>query len=791
MDENVVEQNEYVRSLMSVGYEDISSVGGKSASLGEMLRGLSGAGVRVPDGFSTTVAAYRCFIEENGLDEKIASLLRQYQAKQLTLRQAGKNIRESILEKRLPEKVRETIENAYRKLCAQYDVNPLPVAVRSSATSEDQPGAGFAGMLDTHLNVQGETDLVSACHRCFASLFTDRAIRYREKMGMNALGASLCVAVQRMVNSDKAGVMFSIDKETGFPDMVMITASWGLGESDVAGETIPDEYRVYKLFLGGQGGNPIVEKHLGVKQKKYVFKAGGGIENMPTTPEERYALVLNDDEILTLGRWAVIIEDYYGRPMDMEWAGDCDSGELFMVQARPVTDSFKRDAGLSFCRLEERGRKLVTGVSIGEGIARGRVFIVRSFEEINRLTDATILVSEQANTAWVGDLREKNVKALVTDFGSRNSHAALICRELGIPGVVGTRTATEDLTQGQDVTVQSIEGDHGFVYEGAVEYAEETYDLGDVPYTDLNVMINIAGDAAAFQWWRLPCRGIGLVRMDYIYQNIIRIHPLAAIHKDELLNRNEKYQIEALTEGYGTPRDYFVGRLTASLAKIAASRLPDPVVVRPTNFEVREYRQLIGGGQFEDQLDSHVPDSRGVRRYLSAPYAEAFSLECEAFRRVRQVHGFNNLHLMMPYCEDPAQAEAMLALLEREGLKRGDEGFKVYLCCDYAANWTLARAFAPLFDGFSLDVRKLQRWVRSTGTGAGDAGKTMERALGKMLGACHDAGGTVTVRGRLMRDASALVSLLVKVGVDAVSVNPEAIPRVMKWIVEAEKQMGT
>ena len=486
-----------------------------------------------------------------------------------------------------------------------------------------------------------------------------------------------------------------------------------------------------------------MEKHFGVKQKKYVFKAGGGIEAKPTTYEERYTLVLSDDEILTLGRWAVLIEDYYGRPMDMEWAKDGDSGELFITQARPVTDSFKRDAGLSFCRLEERGRKILTGVSIGEGIARGKVFLIHSFEEIDQLTDATVLVAEQANTAWVGELQEKNIRALVTDFGSRNSHAALICREIGIPGVVGTRSATEELTHGQEVTVQSIEGDHGFVYDGAVDYAEETYHLRDVPYTDLDVMINIASDAAAFQWWRLPCRGVGLVRMDYIYQNVIRIHPLAAIHPNKLLNQSDKYRIKALTEGYRTPRDYVVDRLTACLAKIAASRLPDPVVVRPTNFEPKEYRQLIGGNQFEDAVDSHGPDLRGTRRYLSEPYGEAFALECEAFRRVRHVHGFKNLHLMMPYCEHPAQAQAVLALLERTGLKRGDEGFHVYLCCDYASNWTLAQEFAGLFDGFSLDIRKLQRWVQSAEAGAGDAGESMRKALEQMRDACRASGGTV------------------------------------------------
>ena len=788
MDKNSFEPNRYVRPFKDIGYDDIGQVGGKSASLGEMLGGLSSAGVRVPDGFSTTVDAYRCFLKENDLEEKIVSILREYRGKRLQLLMAGESIRDVILKSAFPQEVAAAIRNAYRDLCARYGEDAIAVAVRSSATSEDKPEASFAGMLDTYLNIQGEGELLRACRRCLASLFTDRAIRYRERMGMDDIGSAICVAVQRMVQSEKAGVMFSIDKETGFPDMIAMTACWGLGEGDVAGETISDECRVYKLFLGGQGGDPILDKRFGVKQKKYVFKPGGGIETKSTTLKERNSLVLCDDEILKLGQWAVLIEDYYGRPMDMEWAMDGDSGELFITQARPVSDSFKRDAGLSFCRLEERGRKILTGISIGEGIARGKVFLIESFEEIDQLTDATVLVAEQANTGWMGDLQEKNIKALVTDFGSRNSHAAIICREIGIPGVVGTLRATEDLTHGQEVTVQSIEGDHGFVYDGAVDYAEETYHLRDVPYTDLGVMINVASDAAAFQWWRLPCRGIGLVRMDYIFQNMIKIHPLAALHRDKILSRKEKYRIEALTAGYQNPQDYVVHRLTASLAKIAASRLPDPVVVRPTNFESKEYRLLIGGNQFEDKLDAHGPDFRGTRRYLSESYAEAFAMECEAFRRVRNHHGFKNLHLMMPYCAEPEIAESILRILETEGLKRGVEGLNIYLCCDHVANWTLANDFAPLFDGFSLDIRKLQKWVRESGAGAGEAGEFMKKSLTEMRDACRNSGGTLTVRGRLLANASALVTLLVRVGADAVSINPEAIPRVMKWIVDAEKE---
>ena len=426
-------------------------------------------------------------------------------------------------------------------------------------------------------------------------------------------------------------------------------------------------------------------------------------------------------------------------------------------------------------------------MSIGEGIARGRVFRVKGYEEMGRVSDNTILVAEQANTGWISDLLEKNVKALVTDFGSRNSHAALICREVGIPGLVGTLNATEKLEQNQEITVQSIEGDHGFVYDGAVAYAADSYHLRDVPYTDLNVMINIASDAAAFQWWRLPCRGVGLVRMDYIFENIIQIHPLAAIHTDRMQDRNARFRILALTEGYESPREYFVSRLTSCLAKIAASRLPDPVVVRPTHFESQEYGQLIGGAEFEKELGVHGAAQRGVRRYLSDGWREAFSLECEAIRRVREDHGFKNVHVMMPYCEMPEEAEKILHFFASEGLRRGVGGFRVFLCCDDASNWKLAKDFAPLFDGFSLDVRKLQRWVQASGKRNSE--NHMKQALLQIKDACHEAGGTVTVRGRLLTDASSLISLLVEVGIDALSINPEAIPRVMQWVVEAEKNI--
>jgi len=496
-----------------------------------------------------------------------------------------------------------------------------------------------------------------------------------------------------------------------------------------------------------------------------------------------------------LGRWASAIEAHYGRPMDMEWAKDEDSGMLFIVQARPVATAFRRDAALRFWTLKGKRTILLTGTSVGEGIAEGKTVLLESFQDVDKLTESAIAVSESANTAWVSELKRKNIKAIVTDFGGRNSHAALICREVGIPGVVGTRNATKTLKQGRRVTVQSIEGDHGYVYDGAVACSGEVVHLDDLPYTKMKIMINIAGAAAAFQWWRLPCWGIGLVRMDYILAQRIRIHPMALLKFNSLTNNRVKYQIDALTESYEDKSEYFVDKLSASLGKIAASRYPDPVIVRASNLNSKEFRGLLGGELFEKSLNGQETGLRGVRRFLHPDYKDAFALECEALRRVRQEMGFNNIHLMIPHNEGLSEAEAIIARVEDSGLKRGEGGFCIYLCCDFPSNVTNATDFASLFDGLSLDIRKLPRWLGSgqipfkegVSQTAQDQKNSMRNVLEGVNEACHDQGLTFTVRGRLLTDASELVSLLVDIGVDAISVNPEAIPSVTGWIAKAEE----
>ena len=797
MDKNGADKRKYVRMLDEVNNGDVHLVGGKNASLGEMIQGLSNADIHVPNGFATTIDAYNDFLKKNDLIEGIRSLIDLYKEGALDLDQAGDAIRKHFLSCSFPENVSMEIRQAYRHLCAMYEVDDLDVAVRSSATAEDLPETSFAGMLESYLNIKGEEELLRACRNCFASLFTDRAIQYREQMGLDHMGISLCVVVQKMVRSDKAGagVMFSVDKDTGFPDMVVITAAWGLGESVVQGEVIPDEYRVYKLLLDHANNMPIVEKVVGNKRKKSVYSEDGGIKYERTTPEERISYVLDDSDILTLARWASAIEAHYGRPMDMEWAKDEDSGMLFIVQARPLATAFRRDAALRFWTLKGKRTILLTGTSIGEGIAEGKTVLIENFQDVDKLSESAIAVSESANTAWVSELKRKNIRAIVTDFGGRNSHTALICRELGIPGVVGTRNATRTLKPGRQVTVQAIEGDHGYVYDGAVACSGEVVHLDDIPYTAMKVMINIAGAAAAFQWWRLPCSGVGLVRMDYILAQRIRIHPVALLEFKSLSNTRVKYQIDALTESYEDKSEYFIDKLSASLGKIAASRYPDPVIVRATNLNSEEFRGLLGGELFEKRLNGQKKELRGVHRFLHPDYKAAFALECEALRRVRQEMGFNNIHFMIPHNEELSEAEVIIARIEESGLRRGEGGFCIYLCCDFPSNVAYAADFANLYDGLSLDIRKLPRWLDSgqiplkggASRASQDSNSSMRKVLEGVNEACHAQGSTFTVRGRLLADASDLVSLFVDIGVDAISVNPEAIPNVTGWIAKAEE----
>ena len=627
--------NEYVAWLEDLGSGDVARVGGKNASLGEMIRNLKEQAVRVPDGFATTADAYREYIEANDIEAQLRARLNERNSGEKSLHQVGTAIRRLFLDGEFPKPIREAIAEAYRELSRRSGMDEVAVAVRSSATAEDLPEASFAGQQETFLNVRGERTLLDACRRCYASLFTDRAIAYRENNGFDHLQVALSVGVQKMVRADLAGsgVMFSIDTETGFPGVAVINAAWGLGENVVQGTVNPDKYLVFKPLVGERRYRPIIEKTLGEKAKKMVYAEGGSgrTRNVNATRRERESFVLNDDEILELGRWAAIVEQHYGRAMDMEWAKDGEDGNLYMVQARPETVQSTRQAALlKSYRLKQTGKRLLTGAAIGEAIAADQACVIKSADEIDRFKEGSILVTEMTDPDWVPIMRK--AAGIITDHGGTTSHAAIVSRELGVPAIVGTGHGTEELQDGQEITLSCAEGDEGYVYEGILEFEEKELNLEDIPKTRTPILINMASPAAAFRWWRLPAKGVGLARMEFIISNIIKVHPMALVRFDQVKDREARRQIEQLTRGFEDKAEYFVDNLARGIAKIAAPHHPNPVIVRLSDFKSNEYAHLIGGAAFEPKEENPMLGLRGASRYYSDRYREGFALECRALR---------------------------------------------------------------------------------------------------------------------------------------------------------------
>jgi len=642
-----------------VWFEDVSSadvtlVGGKNASLGEMIRNLSAHGIRVPGGFATTAEAYWEFLDANGMRPRIGDQIDALH-RGADLAQVGEAIRGMFLDAQYPPHLAERIHGAYQQLGSRLHRKDPDVAVRSSATAEDLPEASFAGQQETFLNITGEQPLLDACKRCYASLFTD-AISYREHHNIDHLKVALSIGVQQMVRSDRAGagVMFSIDTDSGFPHVVLINASWGLGESVVAGKVDPDEYLVFKPLTGREDLLPVISKKIGGKRTKIVY---GGPGEQPTTTvetseDERVGFVLDDLEALWLARWATVIEDHYGCAMDMEWAKDGDNGQLYIVQARPETVQARKEAAtLRSYRMGEHGKPLATGLAIGDAIAAGKVCNLRSAEEIDRFEDGAVLVTGATDPDWEPIM--KRAAAIVTEHGGRTSHAAIVSRELGVAAVVGTRDATSRLTDCQEVTVSCAEGEEGHVYEGILDHDVHDIDLAEIPATTTQVMLNLANPSAGFRWWRLPADGIGLARIEFIINNHIKIHPMALVQFDDLKDEDARRQITELTRGYDDKTEFFVERLAYGIARIAAAWWPKPVIVRMSDFKTNEYARLIGGSGFEPAEENPMLGWRGASRYYSEDYRQGFSLECRAIRRVRDDMGLVNTVVMIPFCRTP------------------------------------------------------------------------------------------------------------------------------------------
>ena len=785
--------------LSQVRNADTAIVGGKNASLGELIHNLGTLKINVPDGFALTAEAYWLFVRENGLKASLAERLAHMKRGKASLSASGKAIRSLFLCGHIPEVLRQEIAKAYAALCQRAGTNDLDVAVRSSATAEDLPEASFAGQLESFLNIRGERALNDAIVRCFASLFTDRAISYREAHGFDHGKVALSVGVQRMVRSDKAGagVMFSIDTETGFPDTVLINAAWGLGEYVVQGIVDPDEYVVFKPLLNRSRYRPILEKSLGRKERKLVYGRGKTpTRALKTSNEEKHRFVLDDEEILRLARWASAIEEHYGRPMDMEWAKDGETGEIFVVQARPETVQSRRTAALlKTFTLKDKGKLLVSGLAIGSAIAAGRVCRLKSAREESKFPDGAILVTEMTDPDW-GPIM-KRASAIVTAHGGRTSHAAIVSREMGLPAIVGAAGATRLLKDGNEVTVSCAEGDEGFVYAGRVAFEEKELAIQDIPRTRTQVMLNLADPAAALRWWRLPADGIGLARMEFIVTNHIKIHPMALACFDRVSDRTARKTIESLTQGYANKTEYFVDRLSQGIARLAASRFPKPVILRTSDFKTNEYAKLIGGRVFEPVEANPMIGWRGASRYYSAGYRDGFALECRAIRKVRDEMGLHNLIVMIPFCRTLKEADLVLAEMSANGLTRGKRGLEIYVMCEIPSNVILAEQFAERFDGFSIgsnDLTQLTLGVDRDSALLADLfdedDPAVKTSITNVIASANKARAHIGLCGQAPSDRPAFARFLVEAGIDSVSVSPDSFLDVKAHIAAAESPRG-
>jgi len=787
----------YIKWFEEISSDQVSEAGGKNASLGEMLSKLKAKGIRIPDGFATTSEAYREVVRENDIQEKLKKKLDQMGKGDLSLDKAGRQIRRLFTHAQIPSKLEDEIKKAYKELSEKYDSDELDVAVRSSATAEDLPEASFAGQQETFLNVTGEKELLDACRKCYASLFTDRAISYREEKGFDHLKIALSIGVQKMVRADRAssGVMFSLDTETGFRDVVVINAAWGLGENVVQGAINPDEYRVFKPLISKKNFKPIIQKEIGAKEKKMVYAKGGSkdTKNVNTSKKERSSFVLNDEEILKLAAWASLVEKHYDKPMDMEWAKDGESNELFMLQARPETVQSLKTAGqMKTFRLKEKSQEILDGLAVGEAVAAGKAQIIKDPDEIDEFKKDGILVTGQTDPDWVPIM--KKASGIVTDHGGRTSHAAIVSRELGIPAVVGSEEGTSQLKDGMDITLSCAEGDRGIIYDGILDFKEKELDLEKIPKTKTQIMMNIASPAAAFRWWRLPTQGVGLARMEFIINNIIKIHPMALVNFDSLQDKKAHREIQDLTYGFDNKEDYFVEHLSQGIAQIAAPHYPDPVIVRMSDFKTNEYANLIGGREFEQNEANPMLGFRGASRYYSEQYKEGFKLECRGIQRVRDKMGLINVIIMIPFCRSLEEADKVLDVLAEYGLERGKNGLEVYVMIEIPSNVILAEGFAQRFDGFSIGTNDLTQLILGVDRDSEELShiyderdEAVKSMIRQVIGLAHKHDTKVGICGQAPSDHPDFASFLVEAGIDSISLNPDSVIEVKEKVHKKEK----
>jgi len=802
----MAQRSRYVLWFDEVGIDDVPLVGGKNASLGEMYRELTSQGVKIPNGFAITADAYWHLLESAGILEKLKSVLLGLDSSNIKdLAERGKKARELILGAKIPEDLWEEIRSAYDKLSKQYGQD-TDVAVRSSATAEDLPTASFAGQQETYLNIRGYDELKDACIKCYASLFTDRAISYRVDNHFDQFKVALSIGVMKMVRSDLAssGVIFTLDTETGFRDVVFITGAYGLGENVVKGEVNPDEFYVFKpTFM--RGFKPLIRKSLGDKKIRMVYTKGESedlTKNVDVPEDERRTFCISDEEVLTLAGYAIAIEDYYSakagqdRPMDIEWAKDGVTGELFVVQARPETvHSQKARDVLESYTLESRGPVLVTGRSVGDKIAAGKARLISDVSHLSEFQKGEVLVSDTTTPDWEPVM--KIAAAIGTNTGGRTSHAAIVSREFGIPAVVGSEVATEKVKTGQDVTVSCAEGDVGVVYQGKLPFKVDRISLSEMKRPKTEVMINLGNPEVAFFASMIPNDGVGLARLEFIISSYIKVHPMALIHPEKVGDDSVKRQISDLTYGYSSKEDYFVEKLSEGIGTIAAAFYPKPVVVRTSDFKSNEYASLLGGSYFEIEESNPMLGFRGASRYYHERYREGFGLECAALKRVREEMGLTNVVVMMPFCRTVDEARKVLEVMAANGLKRGENGLQVYIMCEIPNNIMLIDDFCKLVDGMSIGSNDLTQLVLGVDRDSEVLAPLFdERDPGVMKMVALAIEGTRRngrhsgLCGQAPSDYPEFAEFLVREGIDSISINPDTVMRATLTVIKTEESMG-
>ena len=788
---NMKKEEKNVITLLEATSDDVNLVGGKNASLGEMITELVPKGINVPGGFAVTATGYWKYIEENNFKEDLEKIFDNLDANDIkSIQKTGKKARELVMNGDFPQELRDDIVSSYHDMCEKYGQDNVDVAVRSSAVCEDAPDASFAGQFETFLNVSGEEQLLQKIKDCFASAFNDRVIAYRDEKNVAHLEFAVSVGVQKMVRSDRAssGIMFTLDTETGFRNAVLINSIWGLGEMIVQGGITPDEFYVFKPSINKEGKNPIIRKDLGRKTKKYVYGKDGGILERKVADSEQLKFSLSDKEVQTLASWAVKIENHYGRPQDLEWAKDGDTGELFIVQSRPETvHAPDEKSTYKEYHVETDKEPLVTGIAVGSKIGQGTVRVIKSVENIDQFQNGDVLVTEMTDPDWVSVMR--NASAIITDEGGKTAHASIVGRELGVPTIVGSENATEVLSTGQEVTADCTQGSTGRVYEGIVDYDVIEHDLGQIPELKTKVLMNIGTPETAFKHSFLPNDGVGLARMEFILAEHVKVHPLALYNFESIEDKKLKEKIAEITVEHEDKKEHFIKELAEGVAQIAAAFYPKPVLVRLSDFKTNEYKNLVGGELFEGEESNPMLGFRGASRYTDKDFRPAFEMECKAMRRVREVFGLSNVNLMVPFCRTPEEGDKVLEIMADYGLTR--DKLDIFVMAEIPANTILVDDFAKRFDGFSIGSNDLTQLTLGVDRDNGklsamfsENNPAVKKTIEKFLWDAHERGKKVGICGEAPATTEGFVEFLVNCGIDTISVNPEAI---IKTYQEIEK----